>query len=328
MSTGTLSGEIANTSTKLKNIIPNPWRDVETFEYSAAKLHALEQSYGRTGFYGVFVVRQNAAGMYELIGQHHRHQAAKLFYGEFFEVPIQIRSLSDDEMLNALVDSDDHIYASTPSSVLGTVTRMIERGERDGKTATEIIAEIGNVFGWRKSNTKTRSTGSKADIFYRISTELRKPESRINRQVFSILPSLEAAIQFYKQTKVQFWDRFLVLPSDRQLKIAKSAAQDSTQSALNLPTLFVTEYRKIAGDTQADDAVVEIAKNVLENVARGLRGVKTAYGRLSTILTEQSKSRESFEKICDAYARKNIKSEFLKVRDRIEDLEKNLRLKD
>jgi hypothetical protein len=319
---------VIETKTELKNIIPNPWRDVENFEYSSAKLQALAQSYERTGFYGVFVVRQNADGWYELLGQHHRHRAAVLFYGSSYSVSIQVRELSDEEMLSALVDSDDHIYASTPSSVLGTITRMIERGEQKGYNSTAIIAEIGNTFGWRKPATKTRSTGSKADIFYRIAVELRKPDSRLSRQVFNILPNLETAIQFFKQVKAQFWDRFLILPADRQIKVAKAAAQDSTQSALNIPTLLITEYRKIAGDSQADDAVVEIAKNLLENIARSLRGVKTAYGRLSTVLTEQSKSRESYEKICDAYARKNIKSEFLKVRDKIEDLEKSLRLKD
>lgn len=101
---------VVRANASISDILPNPKRISEL--YCERKISALIESYNKIGFYGVFVARESPtiSGKYELVVGHHRLEAFKRFYGEDYFVTVEICRFSDEEMLNALIISNDSVF--------------------------------------------------------------------------------------------------------------------------------------------------------------------------------------------------------------------------
>lgn len=96
---------------KIKDLHPNPFRDIDNYPMDAEKIEALKESIDQTGFWDNLVVRKNGKG-YQLAYGHHRLEALKQL--KVKEVDLPVRDLSDVIMLQMMANENRDEYAMSP----------------------------------------------------------------------------------------------------------------------------------------------------------------------------------------------------------------------
>jgi chemotaxis protein histidine kinase CheA len=109
---------------KLKDILPNPYRDLLRNPLKKDKLQELESSINDTGFWDNVVVRKNAEGKYELAYGHHRWQAA--INAGFTEADFIVKKLDDALMLKIMDNENRETYGADLMSVMESIEGVVK----------------------------------------------------------------------------------------------------------------------------------------------------------------------------------------------------------
>lgn len=116
---------------KLKNVRPNPFRDMETYPCKQDKLTALKRSIEDTEFWENIVARKCKGGI-EIAYGHHRLTALQEVYSPNTEFNFIIRDLSDTEMAKIMASENMEEWGSDADVEQETV-RAIVKGYADGR---------------------------------------------------------------------------------------------------------------------------------------------------------------------------------------------------
>ena len=109
---------------KLKDILPNPYRDLKANPLIEQKVLDLMNSITLTGFWENVVVRKNAAGKYELAYGHHRLEAA--IRAGITEADFIIKKFDDAKMIQVMDNENRETYGSTPLSLIESVKAVVQ----------------------------------------------------------------------------------------------------------------------------------------------------------------------------------------------------------
>ena len=109
---------------KLKDILPNPFRDVKRNPLDEAKVAELVSSIHDTGFWDNVVVRKNKAGKYELAYGHHRIAAA--IKAGIVEADFIVKKLDDAMMLKIMARENSETYKYTVLALIESVRGVVE----------------------------------------------------------------------------------------------------------------------------------------------------------------------------------------------------------
>lgn len=116
---------------KLKNVRPNPFRDMETYPCKQDKLGALKRSIEDTEFWENIVARKCKGGI-EIAYGHHRLAALQEVCSPNTEFNFIIRDLSDTEMAKIMASENMEEWGSDADVEQETV-RAIVKGYADGR---------------------------------------------------------------------------------------------------------------------------------------------------------------------------------------------------
>lgn len=108
---------------KLKDILPNPFRDVKRNPLDEAKVAELESSINDTGFWDNVVVRKTKAG-YELAYGHHRIAAA--IRAGITEADFIVKDLDDAMMLKIMARENSETYKYSVLALIESVRGVVE----------------------------------------------------------------------------------------------------------------------------------------------------------------------------------------------------------
>src|ERR1700675_1368833 len=108
---------------KLKDILPNPFRDLKSNPLIEDKIEELVGSINLTGFWDNVVVRKNAEGKYELAYGHHRLAAA--IRAGLLEADFIVKTLDDATMIQIMDNENRETYGSTPLSLIESVKAVV-----------------------------------------------------------------------------------------------------------------------------------------------------------------------------------------------------------
>jgi hypothetical protein len=108
---------------KLKDILPNPFRDLKSNPLIEDKVEELVGSINLTGFWDNVVVRKNADGKYELAYGHHRLAAA--LRAGLLEADFIVKTLDDATMIQIMDNENRETYGSTPLSLIESVKAVV-----------------------------------------------------------------------------------------------------------------------------------------------------------------------------------------------------------
>jgi hypothetical protein len=116
---------------RIKDVKPNPFRDMTKYPINKEKIKELKASINRTDFWENIVGRKNGAGA-EIAYGHHRLMALEELYKPTEKVGIIIRDLDDETMLHMMVDENLSEWQSDAVVTLETVASVV-RAYADGK---------------------------------------------------------------------------------------------------------------------------------------------------------------------------------------------------
>lgn len=115
---------------KLKDILPNPNRDLKANPLDPVKITELVASINTTGFWDNVVVRKNKAGKYECAYGHHRLAAA--IQAGLTEVDFIVKDFDDELMIKVMDNENREAYGTSPLSLIESV-RAVVKGLADGR---------------------------------------------------------------------------------------------------------------------------------------------------------------------------------------------------
>ena len=130
-------------SISLKDIVPNPWRDMTLYPFDEAHVAALIASIDYHGFFGGVKGRRRN-GKVELGCGHMRIEAARAVRPKLETVPIFVGDLDDDEMLRLMTDENATQAGSNPGAVMNevaAVTRRIIDGLLSGRILPDSVTK-------------------------------------------------------------------------------------------------------------------------------------------------------------------------------------------
>jgi len=105
---------------KLKNLVANPFRDIENYPIQTEKLEALKRSIDQTGFWDNLVAREKD-GEIQIAYGHHRLQALRQIKNDSFEIDIPIKDLPDETMIKIMANENMESWSNSTIVIDETV---------------------------------------------------------------------------------------------------------------------------------------------------------------------------------------------------------------
>lgn len=125
---------------KVKDLLPNPFRNIDAYPIDQEKIRQLRNSIRETTFWDNILARPAPSnGKYQIAYGHHRLVAMKEELGENIIVDIPVRNLSDENMLRIMANENMQEWA--------TDWRVIVETVRQAKKFLEEYIEIAKRYG-------------------------------------------------------------------------------------------------------------------------------------------------------------------------------------
>ena len=105
---------------KIKDLKPNPYRDVENYPIDKTKVENLISSIEQTGFWDNILARQ-VNGSVQIAYGHHRLEALKKVFNPTDEVDIPVKDLDDVTMLRIMANENMEQWGSNNAVIIETI---------------------------------------------------------------------------------------------------------------------------------------------------------------------------------------------------------------
>jgi len=304
---------------KVKNIVFNPYRDLEDFPLVEPKVGCLMDSISDTCFWDNVVVRPHPdkEGVFQLAYGHHRLEAVKRQLGEDYEVDIPVKDLNDDDMLRIMAEENNAVYieggkaniAGIDATMLQVwehlkITHPLQRVRSKGKTgATDILLFKGLLAP--PSNGEDRYHQSK--IAKQIQNWLGSNWSEQN--IAESLKRLRLA------RRIEWLDKG-VLKKGEEVLDQEAVEGFSSQTSANLFATIVEERHEENGAVISKEKQKRIAQNIL----------KVAVSSIGKKAFQKSYQQIEFTRVIDGEknAEEMVKAEFNKGIENLFKLTKSL----
>jgi len=110
---------------KIKDLQPNPFRDLENYPFNLDKIEQLKKSIKQTGFWDNVIARQ-VDGAIQIAYGHHRLRALQEVYDGEFEIEVPIKPLSDELMLKIMANENMEEWQSSVAVIDETVRAVMK----------------------------------------------------------------------------------------------------------------------------------------------------------------------------------------------------------
>lgn len=254
---------------KIKELLPNPFRDLSSYPFNQEKIERLKQSIEATGFWDNILARQ-VSGQIQIAYGHHRLKALQEVYPPNYEIEVPIKDLSDELMLKIMANENMDEWGTSTSIVDETVkaTRKFLGTFQENKVTAKLISEF---LGWENW---------KVEYSYARINAIEK--SGIDKKAIETIPSESAANSFTAAAKKAN------LTTGQQRRVAKRIAEEENYSPqavklavereANPPTKKAIKDEEKQKVLQFDEYLEDISKraNDLKNELVSLRRSKDA----------------------------------------------------
>ena len=118
--------KLMNKQIAIKDILPNPFRNIEHYKINEKKVEHLIKSFETTGVWPVIIGRQTSNGKIELAFGHHRKEAARQLYGDDHEIEVIVAKLDDEQMLKYMANENQHEFATSFATEMETTQAVVK----------------------------------------------------------------------------------------------------------------------------------------------------------------------------------------------------------
>lgn len=253
---------------KIKDLRPNPYRDMDNYPIDEEKVESLINSINQTGFWDNILARKKE-GEIQIAYGHHRLVALRKVMKPTDEVDIPIRSLDDATMLKIMANENMDEWKTNPTVIDETVKitkqflekhpEEIKKLSHHGRTTLTGSRMIAAFLGWKEFK-----------VQYSLERLGLIDEGIIEPEAVKILPTERAARDFVKAVK-----QFKPTPVQQKkaaARISEMAKGDRGEAAVRSA---ITEqiYRKPKPEHK-DFKLIELREEIktTEKLARDLGG--------------------------------------------------------
>ena len=109
-----------NMKVQIKDLKPNPFRDMENYPIDSRKIESLTNSINETGFWDNILARKSN-GKIEIAYGHHRLVVLKKLFkpDDFIDIPV--KELDDSTMIRIMANENDESWGTSPKIINETV---------------------------------------------------------------------------------------------------------------------------------------------------------------------------------------------------------------
>jgi len=105
---------------QIKDLKPNPFRDIKNYPIDGGKVQSLTNSINQTGFWDNILARKNNGNIEIAYGHHRLIALQKLFKPDDY-VDIPVKELDDPTMIRIMANENDESWGTSPTIVDETV---------------------------------------------------------------------------------------------------------------------------------------------------------------------------------------------------------------
>jgi ParB-like chromosome segregation protein Spo0J len=250
---------------KIKDLNPNPYRNIENYPLQPAKLEALRNSMLKTGFWDNILARQ-VNGKVEIAYGHHRLEVLKQLFDPDYVVYVPIKDLSDGDMLMIMANENMGDFDTNTYVIDNTVQAAIDYIEADSEIALSVRRYDGDIvsqavakyLGW-----DDRSATLIESAMLRVRS-IR--DNEIDADALYTISKPTAATHFVRKVKQH------KLPVFQQRKVANTIERDHVYSLDGITSLvmgaaYPTKKKevKVKDDIQKlEDYLSDLSKRAVE----------------------------------------------------------------
>lgn len=261
---------------KIKDLKPNPYRDMEHYPINQEKVQSLIDSYGQTGFWDNILARK-VNGDIQIAYGHHRLEALKKKFSPDYEVDIPIKDLPDAIMLKVMAQENEYIsnagVAITDETVRVTRQFLKEHPE-EIKTKNPT---------WKSSSTSRGGVYNQTPEAFQIHeflgwSELRVYESllridaiesgELDKEAVESLPTEKAAERFRKTVKTKGLKKHQQKKLVRKLNEKESYGDSAINDALWEEEYKELELRRSALKRMDEEKLIKFEDLIQEIISR------------------------------------------------------------
>ncbi len=298
----------------MSKIVANPYRHMENYPINQEKVDLLVASMAKTGFWENMIGRERN-GHVELAYGHHRWIAYKKRHKNNASMPINIRNVSNEDMIRIMADENMHEWGTSAEIEQETI-RAVVLAYADGDIKLEKPKSGDHsVKGWRIAPSFLRVKKSDFDIydvkikFYNAKTIAKflgwtQPDGQVSPRVRNALDALENSEKILKEIGREEAEEFDDLSkggigSDQASELRKSV------STIRRDRMQMGENKKQATRNAIKD-VNKIAKNV-RSKKLGVRGVREEAKKVRTKVTKKPERLPMVEEFCQSLSKEIVR---------------------
>jgi len=249
---------------QIKELNPNPFRDLENYPFNAEKIDRLKKSIEATGFWDNILARQ-VNGKIQIAYGHHRLKALQEVYTPEYQVEVPIKDISDELMLKIMANENMEEWQSSVAVIDETV-RAVRKFllnpdlTQVGQKHSDYIGvdEIAIFLGW--------NVGRVTHSLQRINAV---ESGKVDKQAVEMIPTAKAASAFASKAK----DHNLTV--NQQRKVAQKIKDSGDHSKESITKAIMQEAyparkkeieREIEEKklTEFDEYLVSLAKRAVD----------------------------------------------------------------
>lgn len=136
-----------NTKININRLLPNPFRNIDTYQISRSKVDQLKLSFEATGYWPIIIARLSPErpGFYEQAYAHHRAVAYRELYGSNSQIEVIVLDLNDEAMIKMMAHENQQDWETSFVVEMETVQSVVN-AYADGRIRLK-EPKIGGIGG-------------------------------------------------------------------------------------------------------------------------------------------------------------------------------------
>jgi len=185
---------------EIKNLKPNPYRDMENYPINENKVQALMDSIEQTGFWDNILARK-INGSVQIAYGHHRLEALKKLFKPTDEVDIPVKELNESTMLKIMANENMDDWKATPQVIDETVRVTKKFLEDNPEEVSKMNFRSSMEKGIGAVVVKTFLNWPESRVSYSLERLGMMDSGKIDKQTIKDLPTEGSARNFVKVVK-------------------------------------------------------------------------------------------------------------------------------
>lgn len=247
---------------KIKDLEPNPYRDIENYPIDEDKVTALIDSIGQTGFWDNILARKKD-GKFQLAYGHHRLAALKQVFHPTHEVDIPIKDLPDAIMIQVMANEnldDWRVSAKVIDETVKVTKQYLEQHPEETPTLAHgrgLGGEVGSTIiskflGKRWSERMVSYSLERLKAFM-------DEQAPVSKEAAYTIPSEHATREFVRAVKKH------KIPIAKQQGLAKEIIESNRFGARDIEDVIVaSKYKQPKRKEVTNEKIIKYESYVAE----------------------------------------------------------------